>query len=107
MIPSPFDTAASVTVIAGTLSFAPISRADDVTVIAPEPAPVVVVRPAPATETVQTRTESAGADTTQIWAESSPSASRLRWLPSLPAPATVGLTATSTSRFVGPWLDST
>ncbi len=68
MIRSPFHTAASVTVLTGTLSFAPISRADDVTVIAPQPAPVVVVRPAPATDTVQTRTESAGADTTQIGA---------------------------------------
>jgi hypothetical protein len=64
MIRSPFHAAAGLTVIAGTLSVAQISRADDVTVVAPEPAPVVVVRPA--TDTVQTRTESNGPDTRKI-----------------------------------------
>lgn len=66
MIRSPFHTAAGMIVLAGALTFAPTSRADDGTVVAPEPAPIVVVRPAPATDTVQTRTESAGADTRQI-----------------------------------------
>ena len=64
MIRSPFHTAAGLTVIAGTLSLAQVSRADDVTVVAPEPAPVVVVRPE--TDTVQTRTESTGPDMRKI-----------------------------------------
>lgn len=66
MIRRKVHTAAAVTLVAGSLSFASASRADDVTVVTPAPAPVVVVQPAPATDTVRTHTESTGPDMRMI-----------------------------------------
>jgi hypothetical protein len=56
-------TAAALPLVLGTLCFASVSRADEVTVVAP--APVVVAEPAP-TDSVRTRTESTGPDMRMI-----------------------------------------
>jgi hypothetical protein len=60
-------TAAALTLVAGTLWFTSTSRADDATVATPSAAAVVVVQPAPATETVRT-TESSGPDMSMLGA---------------------------------------